>query len=56
MIKKEDVMHRGFLKPIEIVLKVSRAENDGEPKASLGNSLPSGLEIVVKERLDDNKY
>lgn len=74
-IKEEDIVHRGFLKPIEIALKTHKTElksqhieafhtdnehhfvtdEDTEPKLKI-NSLPSGLKIVVKNSINDNKF
>ena len=47
LIRKEDIIHRGFLKPIEIALKTSATDED---KLKTG-SLPAGLKVVVKESL-----
>ncbi len=55
-IKKEDIAHRGFLKPIEIALKTYESElleQDSEVKAG---SLAKGLKIAVKTSLDSNSY
>ena len=56
-IKKEDIAHRGFLKPIEIALKTYKSEllEEGETKLKPG-SLPAGLKIAVKPTLDSDVH
>ena len=49
-------MHRGFLKPIEISLKTYKTEQKEEDNKLKPNSLPSGLKIVIKESITQNKY
>lgn len=47
-VKREDIAHRGFLKPIEIALKTSTTERDSEKPLKPG-SLPAGLKITFKD-------
>lgn len=55
-LKEEDLMHRGFLKPIEIALKTSKTENESNDKKPTVASLPAGLKIAVKNSISENKY
>jgi hypothetical protein len=55
-LKEEDLMHRGFLKPIEIALKTSKTENESNDKKPTVSSLPAGLKIAVKNSISENKY
>ena len=55
-IKDEDLMHRGFLKPIEIALKTYKTQLNAVNNKLKSNSLPSGLKIVVKESINLSKY
>lgn len=55
-IKEEDLVHRGFLKPLEIQLKTYKTEfatNDTNLKPT---SLPAGLKIAHKDSFFSNKY
>lgn len=45
-IKEEDILHRGFLKPIEIALKNYKTET--ENSAFKPGALPKGLKIAVR--------
>ena len=56
-IKKEDIVHRGFLKPIEIALKTYKSEVlEGEETKLKPGSLPAGLKIAVKPTLDSDVH
>jgi hypothetical protein len=65
-IKDEDILHRGFLKPIEIALKTYATESttnsyeqgakNGLPPGLTFDSLPFGVKIAVKESIRNNKY
>ena len=52
-IKEEDVLHRGFLKPIEVALKTHKTQPK-DPRFKPG-ALPKGLKIAVKQSLASDK-
>ena len=52
-IKYEDILHRGFLKPIEVALKTYKTEpKDSQFKPG---ALPKGLKIAVRGSLTSDK-
>lgn len=55
-IKKEDIVHRGFLKPIEIALKTYQSQRLEDDTTIRPGSLAKGLKIAVKTSLDSNSY
>jgi hypothetical protein len=56
-IKKEDILHRGFLKPIEVALKTYQTErlNEEYPTKMTVGSLPAGLKIAVRTTVGGEK-
>lgn len=55
MIGYDDIMHRGFLKPIEIALKTYKTEMFYEDCTLKPGSLPAGLKIAVNSSLESQK-
>ena len=54
LIKKEDIVHRGFMKPIEIALKTLKTDPDNSELTA--SSLPAGLKIIEKKAIEFNNY
>ena len=54
-IKKEDIVHRGFLKPIEVALKTYKTEIMDPESKFKPDSLPAGLKLAVKAGLNSEK-
>lgn len=54
-IKNEDIVHRGFLKPIEIALKTYKTEIMEDNPSLKPGSLPAGLKIAMKTSPTEEK-
>ena len=55
MVKDEDVVHKGFLKPIEIALKTAKTEIMEDDNRMKEGSLADGLKIAVSISPDSQK-
>ena len=52
---KEDITHKGFLKPLEIALKTYKTEMHEKENPLQRDSLPAGLKIAIKQSLESEK-
>jgi hypothetical protein len=54
-IAKEEIVHRGFLKPIEIALNTYKSEIMEDNPSLKPGSLPVGLKIAIKTSPTEEK-